>query len=63
MANGDPRNDMPGLMQCLDAVFTLVGPEGSRDVAARAFYESACVTARTDAEILTRISFAATGGG
>ncbi len=31
VANGDPGNDMPGLMQCLDATFTLVGPDGSRD--------------------------------
>lgn len=28
VANGDPGNDMPGLMQCLDARFTLVGPGG-----------------------------------
>ncbi len=25
VANGDPANDMPGLMQCLDASFTLLG--------------------------------------
>ena len=30
VANGDPGNDMPGLMQCLDASFTLVGPDGTR---------------------------------
>ncbi len=63
VANGDPGNDMPGLMQCLDAVFTLVGPGGARDVAARAFYRSAYETARRDDEILTRIAFAATGSG
>ncbi|MFN7225436.1 MAG: FAD binding domain-containing protein [Paracoccaceae bacterium] len=63
VANGDPGNDMPGLMQCLDARFTLVGPGGSRDVAARDFYHSAYVTERTDDEILTRISFAVPKGG
>lgn len=63
VANGDPGNDMPGLMQCLDATFTLVGPGGTRDVAARAFYRSAYETARHDDEILTRISFAAPAGG
>jgi carbon-monoxide dehydrogenase medium subunit len=63
VANGDPGNDMPGLMQCLDATFTLVGPSGSRDVAARDFYHSAYVTERSDEEILTRISFAAQTGG
>lgn len=25
VANGDPGNDMPGLMQCLDATFHLIG--------------------------------------
>jgi carbon-monoxide dehydrogenase medium subunit len=63
VANGDPGNDMPGLMQCLDAYFTLVGPDGSREVPARDFYHSAYVTARDDSEILTRITFAATSGG
>ena len=63
VANGDPGNDMPGLMQCLDATFTLVGPGGTRAVAARAFYRSAYETARHDDEILTRIAFAATAGG
>ncbi len=63
IANGDPGNDLPGLMQCLDASFTLVGPDGSRDVAAREFYEAAYMTAREDDEILTRVSFAATDAG
>ena len=63
VANGDPGNDMPGLMQCLDASFTLVGPDGSREVAARDFYQSAYVTSRDDGEILTQISFAAPTGG
>jgi carbon-monoxide dehydrogenase medium subunit len=55
VANGDPGNDMPGLMQCLDAVYELEGPGGVREVAARDFYESAYFTARGDDEILTRI--------
>lgn len=58
VANGDPGNDMPGLMQCLDATFTVVGPDGSRDLPARDFFESTYMTAREDDEILTRISFA-----
>lgn len=63
VANGDPGNDMPGLMQCLDAVFTVQGPDGARDVPARAFYQSAYVTDRADDEILTRIRFALPAGG
>ncbi len=63
VANGDPGNDMPGLMQCLDAHFTLVGKDGERTVAARAFYEAAYMTARTDEEVLTAVTFRATSGG
>ena len=55
VANGDPGNDMPGLMQCLGASYELVGPNGIRQVAARDFYDSAYFTAREDEEILTRI--------
>ena len=63
VANGDPGNDMPGLMQCLDATFTLVGPEGTREAAARDFYEAAYMTDREEEEILVQVRFPATGGG
>ncbi|MDH5797333.1 MAG: xanthine dehydrogenase family protein subunit M [Paracoccaceae bacterium] len=55
VANGDPGNDMPGLMQCLGAIYELEGPSGNRAVDARDFYEAAYFTAREDEEILTRI--------
>ena len=63
VANGDPGNDMPGLMQALGARFSLTGPDGSRDVAARDFYEAAYMTAREEDEILTAVSFTAQPGG
>lgn len=63
VANGDPGNDMPGLMQCLDAMFSVQGPNGSRDIAAREFYEAAYFTAREDDEILTAVSFVRQSGG
>jgi len=63
VANGDPGNDMPGLMQCLDATFTLIGPDGERQVAARDFYEAAYMTDREDDEVLTAISFSRPQGG
>ena len=63
VANGDPGNDMPGLMQCLDATYTLVGPDGEREVKAREFYEAAYMTDRGDDEVLTAVSFAAPTGG
>ena len=63
VANGDPANDMPGLMQCLDANFTLEGPDGTRSVKAREFYEAAYMTEREDGEILTQITFSAVNAG
>ncbi len=63
VANGDPGNDMPGLMQCLNATFELSGPDGTRSVAAREFYEAAYFTARDDEEILTRISIPVSAAG
>lgn len=63
VANGDPGNDMPGLMQCLDATFTVVGPDGERDIAAREFYEAAYMTAREDEEVLTSVTIPLPKGG
>lgn len=63
VANGDPGNDMPGLMQCFDATFTLFGPDGERTVPAREFYEAAYMTAREDDEVLTAVSFPTPAGG
>ncbi|MEM6986531.1 MAG: xanthine dehydrogenase family protein subunit M [Pseudomonadota bacterium] len=63
LANGDPGNDMPGIMQCLGATLTLVGPDGERQVAARDYYEAAYMTARADDEVLTAVSFDAPSGG
>ncbi|MEO1537086.1 MAG: xanthine dehydrogenase family protein subunit M [Pseudomonadota bacterium] len=63
VANGDPGNDMPGLMQCLDATFTVVGADGERDIPARDFYEAAYMTAREDEEVLTAVTIPMPKGG
>lgn len=63
VANGDPGNDMPGLMMCLDAQFVLAGPEGMRTVAAREFYQGAYATERAEDEILVAIEMARPMGG
>jgi carbon-monoxide dehydrogenase medium subunit len=63
VANGDPANDMPGLMQLLDATYNLSGVNGSREVKARDFYEGAYFTSREDDEILISISFESPSGG
>ena len=63
VANGDPGNDLPALMQCLDATIVLQGPDGERSVKAREFYEAAYFTARDDLEILTEVRFCVCTGG
>jgi carbon-monoxide dehydrogenase medium subunit len=58
VANGDPGNDMPGVMMALDASYVLRGPGGERRVAARDYYHGAYDTAASAGEILTAIRFA-----
>ncbi len=56
VANGDPGNDMPALMQCLGATYVLAGPGGERSVAARDFYQGAYFTSLEAGEILISVS-------
>jgi aerobic carbon-monoxide dehydrogenase medium subunit len=55
VANGDPGNDMPAVMMCLDASYKLVSQGGTRTVKARDFYEGTYATAQRPEEILTTI--------
>ena len=55
IAHGDPGNDHPALMLALDAVFTLTGPNGSREVNATDFFLGMYYTALEADEILTEI--------
>lgn len=55
VANGDPGNDMPAVMMCLDASYRLIGAGGSRAVKARDFYERAYTTALKPGEIVAAI--------
>lgn len=56
VANGDPGNDMPGLMMALGARYRLEGPDGARDVDAVDFYQGAYFTALEPGELLTEIT-------
>lgn len=56
VANGDPGNDMPAVMQALDGTYHVQGAAGTREINARDFYEAAFFTALEDGEILTAIS-------
>jgi carbon-monoxide dehydrogenase medium subunit len=55
VANGDPGNDMPALMQCLNATYRIAGPSGDREIAARDFYEAAYFTALAPEELVTAV--------
>jgi carbon-monoxide dehydrogenase medium subunit len=55
IANGDPANDMPAVMQCLGATFHVAGKSGERRVAARDFYQGLYVTALQAGEVLTAV--------
>ena len=55
VANGDPGNDMPGLMQCLDATFVIENTGGAREVRAREFYHGLYDTALEDGDLLTSV--------
>jgi aerobic carbon-monoxide dehydrogenase medium subunit len=55
VANGDPGNDMPGLMIALDATYQVAGKDGERRIGAREFYYGAYFTALVPGEIVTEI--------
>lgn len=58
ISHGDPGNDHPALMLALDATFTLVGPNGSRQIAASDFFLGTFFTALEADEILTGVRLA-----
>jgi aerobic carbon-monoxide dehydrogenase medium subunit len=55
VANGDPGNDMPAVMMCLEATYRLVDLGGTRTVKARDFYQGTYTTALKPGEIVTAI--------
>ncbi len=65
VANGDPGNDMPAVMMCLNAIYHAVGKSGERRIAAREFYQGAYFTSLEPGEIVTaiRIPVPAAGHG
>ena len=55
VANGDPGNDMPAVMMCLNAIYHVAGKTGQRNIAARDFYKGAYLTMLNPGEIVTAI--------
>ncbi|MDR3374706.1 MAG: xanthine dehydrogenase family protein subunit M [Ancalomicrobiaceae bacterium] len=63
LANGDPGNDMPAVMQCLGAIYVLAGPAGERQVAARDYYLGPYFTALEQGELLVAVRIPAPAAG
>jgi carbon-monoxide dehydrogenase medium subunit len=63
VANGDPGNDMPAVMMCLNATYQVMGKSGERRIQARQFYQGAYFTALEPGEILTAIRIRPPGDG
>jgi carbon-monoxide dehydrogenase medium subunit len=63
VANGDPGNDMPAVMMCLNASYQVAGKSGERKIAARDFYQGAYFTALEPGEIVTAVRIPVPAGG
>ena len=55
VANGDPGNDLPAVMICLNAIYQVTGKGGERRIPARRFYHGAYFTALEPNEIVTAV--------
>lgn len=55
LAHADPAAEWPMLAVLLDAVLTVVGPKGAREIAAADFFEAPLTTALEEDELLTAI--------
>jgi aerobic carbon-monoxide dehydrogenase medium subunit len=62
-ANGDPGNDMPAVMMCLNATYQIAGKGGERRVSARQFYRGTYATALQTGDVLTAIRVPAPPAG
>jgi carbon-monoxide dehydrogenase medium subunit len=63
VANGDPGNDMPAVMLCLNATYQVTGKGGERRIAAREFYQGAYFTALEAGDVLTAVRIPAPPAG
>ena len=56
IAHGDPANDHPALALACDAIMTVVGPNGTRQVPASEFFLGTYWTALEETDVLTEIT-------
>jgi carbon-monoxide dehydrogenase medium subunit len=55
LAHADPAAEMPGIAVTCDAILTLAGPTGERQVAAADFFEGALQTSLAADELITQV--------
>ena len=63
LAHGDPAGDLPAVILALDAVLTVRGPGGAREIPAREFFVDYLTTALQPGEILTGVRVPKLGPG
>lgn len=63
LAHADPAGDLPAVALALDAVMTVVGPQGSRDIPAAEFFTDYFTTSMAEDEILVSIRVPKLGPG
>lgn len=63
LAQADPASDFPILITALDATLTVAGPKGTRDIAAKDFFEDLFTTVLAEDEVLTTITVPVSGVG
>lgn len=63
VAHADPASDLPAVLRCLGAEFSIAGSSGTRTVDAADFFEGLMTTAVEEHEILTAISLPSGSGG
>ena len=63
VANGDPGNDMPAVMMCLNATYQVASKKGERRIPARQFYQGAYFTALEPGDVLTAVRIPVPGAG
>src|SRR5919206_2567329 len=61
VAHGDPASDLPAALLALDATFVVHGPNGTRHVVAKDFFQGFLETALAPDELLTEIQVRKTG--
>lgn len=61
LANADPAADYPTLAMATDAIITVTGPKGERQIEASKFFKDLLTTALKRDEILTSVTFPAYG--